>query len=97
MLSVLCDLTADVLLDLSLENSLGSSSLQVEVEWREAPGTEMMSAVMRDIAWLEQNICTVVGVAGALAVCLILVIQVTIICRHRRHGCKSFHSDKIGS
>ena len=85
------------MLDLSLENSLGSSSLQVEVEWREGPGTEMMSAVMRDIAWLEHNICTVVGVTGALAVCLILVIQVTIICRHRRHGCKSFHSDKIGS
>ena len=85
------------MLDLSLENSLGSSSLQVEVEWTEAPGTEMMSAVMRDIAWLEHNICTVVGVAGALAVCLIIIIQVTIICRHRRHGCKSFHSDKIGS
>ena len=83
MLSVLCDLTADVMLDLSLENSLGSSSLQMEVEWTEAPGTEMMSAVMRDIAWLEQNICAMVGVAGALAVCLIIVIQVTIICRHR--------------
>ena len=87
----------DVLLDLSLDNSLGSSSLQVEVEWREAPGTEMMSAVMRDIAWIEQNICYVVGVAGAVAVCLIIIIQVSIICRHRRHGCKSFHLDKIGS
>ena len=86
----------DLILDLSLDNSLGSSSLQVEVEWAEAPGTEMMSAVMRDIAWIEQNICSVVGVAGGVAVCIILVIQLTIICRHRRHGCKSFHLDKIG-
>ena len=50
--------------------------LQVEVDWTEAPGTEMMSAVMRDIAWLEQNICSVVGVAGALAVCLIIIIHI---------------------
>ena len=87
----------DLILDLSLDNSLGSSSLQVEVEWTEAPGREMMSAVMRDIAWIEENICSVVGVAAGLAVCLIIIIQLTIICRHRRHGCKSFHSDKIGS
>lgn len=87
----------DVILDLSLDNSLGSSSLQVEVDWTEGPGTEMMSAVMRDIAWIEQNICWVVGVAAGVAVCLIIIIQLSIICRHRRHGCKSFHSDKIGS
>ena len=80
----------DVILDLKLENSVGSSSLQVEVETA-SQDIEMMSAVMRDIAWIEQNICIVVGVSGAVAFCLIITIQLTIIFRHKRHGCKSFH------
>ena len=82
-------------MELTLRNSVGSTDLQIEIDWVPPQGNARMSAVMKDLAWLEGNICTIVGVAGGMATCLILVIQATMICRHRRHGCKSFQSPKI--
>ena len=84
-----------VTMELTLRNSVGSSDLQVEIDWVPPKGNARMSAVLKDLAWLEDNICTIVGVAGGMATILILTIQVTMICRHRRHGCKSFQSPKI--
>ena len=84
----------DLSLEVTLTNPLDSTSKLIEIDYvtQEQAG---MSAIMRDVAWIEKNICTIVGVALGLALLLIIVIQVTMICRHKRHGCKSFRSEKI--
>ena len=83
----------DLKLEVNISNSAGWTSTVVEVVMVTYPSG--ISALMRDMSWLQNNICPVVGVAGGVAFLVIIIAQTTIIIRHRRHGCQSFNSGKV--
>lgn len=90
---VACDLMDDVKLEVNISNSAGWTSAVVDIVMITYPTG--ISALMRDMSWLQNNICPVVGVAGGVAFLVIIIAQAAIIIRHRRHGCQTFNNDKV--
>lgn len=89
---VVCDILEDLRLEVKVENDVGSFTTTLEIVLRLYPNTGI-SALIRDMTWLQDNICPIVGVAGAVVFLVILLAQLTIMLRHKRHGCQSFESD----
>ena len=89
----MCDIIEDTEFLLEISNIGGVAVVTIEVVTINYPSG--LSALMRDISWLQDNVCLVVGVAGGVACLLIIGAQITIMVRHKRHGCQSFSSQKL--
>ena len=76
-------------IDAVIENDEGSSNTSIDIVLMVYPTTGI-SALIRDMTWLQDNICPIVGVAGAVAFLVIILVQVALMLRHKRHGCQSF-------
>ena len=76
-------------IDAVIENDAGSSNTSIDIVLMVYPHSGI-SALIRDMTWIQDNICPIVGVAGSAAFLVILLVQVALMLRHRRHGCQSF-------
>ena len=85
----MCDIIEDLRIDAVIENDAGSSNISIDVVLMVYPHSGI-SALIRDMTWIQDNICPIVGVAGAAAFLVILLVQVVLMLRHKRHGCQSF-------
>ena len=89
----MCDIIDDTELELEISNIAGVAVVTIEVVTINYPSG--LSALMRDITWLQDNVCLVAGVAGGVACLVIIGAQVVIMVRHKRHGCQSFSNQKL--
>ena len=92
------ELSGDIALVVEIQNLGGFSQFPVSISLEStnaAESTGKMSAMMRDMAWLEINICTILGIAAGAIFAILLFLQVAFFIRHKRHGCKRFETNKI--
>ena len=89
----LCKLESDVKLLVEISNGIGNASIEIEIFSMVYPSG--LSGIVRDMAWIQENICPIVGVAGGLAFILIIVCQAAIIIRHKRHGCQDLTDSRV--
>ena len=85
----MCDIIEDLRIEAVIENDVGSTNTSLDIVLMVYPHTGI-SALIRDMTWIQDNICPIVGVAGAVAFLVIILVQVALMLRHKKHGCQSF-------
>ena len=93
------NLTTDVTLIVEIMNVAGFCEFPVIISVESAIALEskdeLSTSVAANVAWIEFNVCTVLGIAAGALFSLIILLQLGCYVRHRRHGCKRFETNKI--
>ena len=92
------NLARDISLVVDIQNMGGFTQFPISISLGSPTMSQSkgkMSAVMKEMAWLEINICTVLGIAAGSIFSILLFLQVAFFIRHKRHGCKRFETNKM--
>ena len=92
------NLSRNIALVVDIQNLGGFAQFPVSITLGSPTTAESkgeMSTMMEELAWLEINICTILGIAAGTIFAILLFLQVAFFLRHKRHGCKRFETNKM--